>query len=103
MLAAFDGPVDAQPDGYRQLLQEAGLLGQVLYLQAEGVGLRGTGIGCFFDDGVHQLLGLAEGDTRLQSIYHFTLGVPVADGRIATDPPYAHLADRAMLGPEAFT
>lgn len=103
MLAAFDGPVDAQPDGYRQLLQEAGLLGQVLYLQAEAQGLRGTGIGCFFDDGVHQLLGLAEGDTRLQSIYHFTLGVPVADGRIATDPPYAHLADRAMLGPEAFT
>ncbi|MEK8053047.1 nitroreductase family protein [Ideonella sp. DXS22W] len=112
MLGAFDAPLTERPDAYRQLLREAGLLGQVLYLQAEALGLRGTGIGCYFDDAVHQLLGLADGDTRLQSLYHFTLGLPVADARIATDPPYAHLhvngegqpgqPARPVLGPEDF-
>ena len=36
------------------------MIGQVLYLEAEAVGLRGTGIGCFFDDGMHSLLGLKD-------------------------------------------
>lgn len=82
---------------YRERLQEAGLLGQVLYLEAEAAGLRGTGIGCFFDDATHQLLGLPESATAgapLQSVYHFTVGQAVVDGRIATEAPYAHLAER---------
>ncbi|MEY4417496.1 MAG: hypothetical protein RIQ53_4789 [Pseudomonadota bacterium] len=92
MLAEFDlALAEHGASGYRRLLQECGVIGQVLYLEAEATGLRGTGIGCFFDDAVHQLLGIADGDTRLQSLYHFTLGVPVADARIASDPPYAHL------------
>jgi SagB-type dehydrogenase family enzyme len=41
-----------------ELLREAGLVGQVLYLEAEAAGVRGTGIGCFFDDPVHQAFGL---------------------------------------------
>lgn len=88
LLAEFDDGLQAAPDGYRLLLQEAGLIGQALYLQAEAEGLRGTGIGCYFDDGVHQLLGLT--DQRLQVLYHFTIGRAVADERIATEPPYAH-------------
>jgi len=72
--------------GYRRLLREAGLLGQVLYLEAEAAGVRGTGIGCFFDDAVHQTFGLTDG--RWQSVYHFTVGLPVVDDRIETTPPY---------------
>ncbi|MCE4556799.1 nitroreductase family protein [Pelomonas cellulosilytica] len=91
LLAEFDAALASDgPHGYRQLLQECGLLGQVLYLEAEAAGLRGTGIGCFFDDGLHQLLGMADGDTRWQSLYHFTVGAPVVDDRISTEPPYAH-------------
>jgi SagB-type dehydrogenase family enzyme len=72
--------------GYRELLREAGLVGQVLYLEAEAAGVRGTGIGCFFDDPVHALLGLT--DQRYQSVYHFTVGTPITDERIETGPPY---------------
>lgn len=72
--------------GYRELLREAGLVGQALYLEAEAAGVRGTGIGCFFDDPVHEVCGLA-GD-RWQSVYHFTVGKPVDDARIETGPPY---------------
>ena len=39
---------------YRHLHWEAGMVGQALYLESEAAGLRGTGIGCFFDDGVHR-------------------------------------------------
>ncbi|HSG23671.1 MAG TPA: nitroreductase family protein, partial [Azonexus sp.] len=76
--------VDGQ--GYRNLLREAGLVGQALYLEAEAAGVRGTGIGCFFDDPVHQLIGLA--GQRYQSVYHFTVGTPINDERIETGPPY---------------
>jgi hypothetical protein len=71
---------------YRNLLREAGLLGQVLYLEAEAAGVRGTGIGCFFDDPVHQLFGLS--GQRYQSVYHFTVGTPLIDARIESGPPY---------------
>jgi hypothetical protein len=43
----------------------------VLYLEAEAAGVRSTGIGCFFDDPVHQVFGL--GDLAFQSLYHFTV------------------------------
>jgi len=74
---------------YRRLFWEAGILGQVLYLQAEAAGVRATGIGCYFDDLLHDLLGL-KGD-RFQSLYHFTVGAPVEDPRLRTLAPYAHL------------
>ncbi|MBI4550670.1 MAG: SagB/ThcOx family dehydrogenase, partial [Candidatus Latescibacteria bacterium] len=64
---------------YRRLFWESGLLGQVLYLEAEAAGVRGTGIGCYFDDAFHDLLSL-RGD-RFQSLYHFTVGGPVDDPR----------------------
>ena len=89
MIAAFGETIEAAPHAYRELFWESGVIGQVLYLEAEAHGVRGTGIGCYFDDSVHDLLGL-EGD-RFQSMYHFTLGGPVDDARLTTHPPYAHL------------
>lgn len=86
MLGEFDTAMATHAHGYRELLREAGLIGQVLYLEAEAAGVRGTGIGCFFDDPVHDLLGLA--DSHWQSVYHFTVGTPVVDERIETTPPY---------------
>jgi SagB-type dehydrogenase family enzyme len=89
LVAEFEAPLAGRPDAYRLLLQEAGLIGQALYLNAEAQGYRGTGIGCYFDDAVHHLLSL-EG-TGLQVLYHFTVGVPLPDSRVTTEPPYAHL------------
>jgi SagB-type dehydrogenase family enzyme len=71
---------------YRNLFWEAGLVGQVLYLEAEEAGIRATGIGCYFDDPVHEVFGIASRDW--QSFYHFTVGGPVEDGRLTTLPPY---------------
>ena len=33
------------------------MIGQVLYLEAEAAGARATGIGCFYDDAVHDCWG----------------------------------------------
>ncbi len=82
MLAEYDANISADPSSYRDLLREAGLIGQVLYLQAVALGLRGTGIGCYFDDPFHNLLGLKNAD--FQSLYHFTVGLPLEDSRIET-------------------
>ncbi len=89
MLARFDELIDMHPWCYRQLHWEAGMIGQSLYLEAEAHGLRGTGIGCFFDDSVHEMLGLE--DQRFQCLYQFTIGVPIVDQRITSLPPYGHL------------
>lgn len=92
MLAEFDAALKRGPWWYRCLHWEAGVLGHVLYLEAEAAGVRGTGMGCFFDDEMHTLLGLR--DDRFQTIYHFTVGGPVEDKRLSTLPPYAHLTGR---------
>lgn len=92
MLAEFDDTLSDAPWRYRHLFWETGMIGQVLYLEAEAAGLRGTGIGCFFDDGVHDMLAIR--DHRLQSLYHFTVGGPLTDERLQTLPPYAHLQGR---------
>lgn len=73
---------------YRRLFWEAGILGQVLYLEAEAAGVRATGIGCYFDDDFHDLLGVK--DDCFQSLYHFTVGGPIDDSRLTTLSPYAH-------------
>ncbi len=87
MLAEFAAALDRRgPSFYRNLFWEAGVIGQVLYLEAEAAGARGTGIGCFFDDGVHDLLGLH--GHAWQSLYHFTVGMPSEDRRLQTRPGY---------------
>ncbi|WP_349616524.1 SagB family peptide dehydrogenase [Azotobacter salinestris] len=92
MLAEFDAALAAGgPPAYRSLYREAGLIGQALYLEAEAQGLRGTGIGCFFDDPVHSLLGLS--GSAWQTLYHFTVGLPVEDPRIESAPAYAEDTD----------
>jgi len=71
---------------YRNLFWEAGMVGQLLYLEAEEAGVRATGIGCYFDDPVHAAFGIASRDW--QSLYHFSVGAPVEDGRLSTLPAY---------------
>jgi SagB-type dehydrogenase family enzyme len=87
MLADFDASLAAYgPAFYRHLFWEAGAIGQVLYLEAEAAGARGTGIGCFYDDPVHDALGLT--GHAFQSLYHFAVGTPVEDTRLLTEPGY---------------
>lgn len=92
MLAEFEVALNEGAWHYRELFHEAGLLGQVLYLEAEAAGLRGTGIGCYFDDALHEMLGLSSHDW--QSLYHFTVGGPIDDPRLRLLPPYGHLIGR---------
>ncbi|MGR8998068.1 MAG: SagB/ThcOx family dehydrogenase [Gammaproteobacteria bacterium] len=91
MVAEFSDTIDAAPWLYRRLFWECGLIGQVLYLEAEAAGIRGTGIGCYFDDSVHEILGFK--DNKFQSLYHFTVGKPLEDSRLQTLPAYGHLND----------
>lgn len=74
---------------YRRLHWEAGAVGQVLYLEAEASGVRGTGIGCFYDLSSARAFGLR--DDEFAVLYHFTLGGPVEDSRLGTEPAYGHL------------
>ena len=53
--------------------------------------IRATGIGCFFDDEVHRILGIK--DHSWQSLYHFTMGGAVEDQRIQSLDAYCHLPD----------
>jgi len=88
MLAEFSRTLEKLgPWFYPRLFWECGMIGQVLYLEAEAAGLRGTGIGCFFDDPLHDLLGLT--GTLYQDLYHFTVGGPLEDRRLATMPAYS--------------
>jgi nitroreductase len=89
MVARFKERIASAAAAYRRLYWECGMIGQVLYLEAEARGLRGTGIGCFFDDPVHELLGIK--NLSNQSLYHFTVGHPIEDTRLATLPAYHHL------------
>jgi SagB-type dehydrogenase family enzyme len=95
MIADFAEPIRSHGAWfYRRLFWEAGMLGQVLYLEAEacrnpGGRLRATGIGCYFDDVCHEVAGLS--GSEWQSLYHFTMGGPVEDTRLSTWPPYSHL------------
>ncbi len=89
MLAEFDQALEQGAPAYRHLHWEAGLIGHAAYLEAERMGMRGTGMGCFFDDSVHQTLGIT--DTQWQSLYHFTVGFPRIDPRLQTFPPYEYL------------
>ncbi|MBF0188347.1 MAG: nitroreductase family protein [Magnetococcales bacterium] len=90
MLAEFDSSLTGGAWIYRRLHEEAGAVGQILYLEAEAAGYQGTGIGCFFDDLFHTRLGIEA--LRFQTLYHFTIGTGIADNRLETAPPFAHLS-----------
>jgi SagB-type dehydrogenase family enzyme len=88
MLAEFDRSLEELgPSFYRHLFWESGVVGQMLYLEAEAAGARSTGIGCFYDDPVHDVLGLT--GHAFQSLYHFTIGIPIDDTRLTTARGYA--------------
>ncbi len=96
MIAEIESAMETfGPSQYRRLFWESGMIGQSLYLAAEFIGLRGTGIGCYFDDPVRELLGVK--DNSLESFYHFTIGGPVDDSRLQTHPPYIW-AEEISLG-----
>jgi SagB-type dehydrogenase family enzyme len=87
MIARLESTLREQGDwSYRRLFWESGIIGQILYLEAEAAGARATGIGCFYDDPVHEAAGLS--GKEWQSIYHFSMGVPVDDDRLTTEPGY---------------
>lgn len=94
MVAEFEGTLRGRGAWwYPRMFWEAGLVGQVLYLEAEAAGVRATGIGCFFDDPVHEIVSIKT--LALQSLYHFTIGGPVEDRRLQTLPPYHHVQRRS--------
>ncbi|MCB1955928.1 MAG: SagB/ThcOx family dehydrogenase [Rhodocyclaceae bacterium] len=86
MLADLPGALGEGADRYRTLHRAAGLLGQVLYLEAGAEGLSGTGIGCFLDGPVRDFCGLDAGPWT--SLYHFAIGKAVVDPRIESRPAY---------------
>ena len=95
MLAHFDPVLKKDPAMYPRLFWETGLVGQVLYLEAEARDLRATGIGCFFDDKMHGALGL--NGSEWQILYHFTVGKHVDDTRLETKAPYFHLNNASKV------
>ncbi len=99
MLAEYQANLASSPWVYRQLFWEAGMLGQVLYLEAEAANVRGTGIGCYFDDGVHDLAGIQ--NLSLQCMYHFTVGGAVTDTRLQTLAAYGHLLRKLETEPDS--
>jgi SagB-type dehydrogenase family enzyme len=81
MIADFDKATRMYGDrGYRYAHFEAGAIGQRMYLAAEALGLRATGIGAFFDDQVHRYLNRAP--EQGQVVYHFAVGYPAPDPRL---------------------
>ncbi len=92
-LAEFDDALEKYGSAaYRHLHWQAGLLGHRLYLQSTALDFGGTGIGCFFDDAWHELLGIK--DTQFQFVYHFAIGQPLHDSRLIGLSGYFHLQDR---------
>jgi SagB-type dehydrogenase family enzyme len=87
MLAAFEEPLLRYgPWYYRRLFWECGVIGQAFYLAGEAAGYQGCGIGCFFDDMVHRMLGLS--GCKYQDLYHFTVGRALVDPRLIDLPAY---------------
>jgi len=71
---------------YPRVHWECSMIGQMLYLEAEAAGVRGTGIGCYLDDAMHGALGLS-GD-RYQDLYHFAVGGYIEDTNMTSLPAY---------------
>jgi nitroreductase len=87
MLSEFEEPLNRFGAWmYPYLFWECGILGQLLYLEAEANGLRGCGIGCFFDDPLHDAIGLK--GLEFQDLYHFAVGYPLQEIGVITLPAY---------------
>ena len=87
MIAEFEGPLNEYGAWfYSRLHWECGMIAQAFYLASEACGFQGCGIGCFFDDMVHRMLGLS--GLKYQDLYHFTVGRALADPRLVDLPAY---------------
>jgi SagB-type dehydrogenase family enzyme len=87
MLSEFEGPLNKFGSWiYPYLFWECGILGQLLYLEAEAHGLRGCGIGCFFDEPLHETIGLK--GLEYQDLYHFAVGSQLQEIGVITLPAY---------------
>jgi nitroreductase len=87
MLSEFEEPLNRFGSWiYPYLFWECGILGQLLYLEAEAYGLRGCGIGCFFDEPLHEAIGLK--GLEFQDLYHFAVGYPLNEIGFVTLPAY---------------
>ncbi|HWR26164.1 MAG TPA: nitroreductase family protein, partial [Methanosarcina sp.] len=83
MLSEFEEPLNKHGSWiYPYLFWECGILGQLLYLEAEANGLRGCGIGCYFDDPVHEAIGLK--GLKFQDLYHFAVGAQLQEIGVIT-------------------
>jgi len=81
MIGDFENAARSYGDrGYRYVHFEAGAIGQRMYVAAEALSLRATGIGAFFDNEVQRYLNL--NSEQEQVVYHFAVGHPVADSRL---------------------
>ncbi|MEN8184567.1 MAG: SagB family peptide dehydrogenase [Myxococcota bacterium] len=56
--------------GYRDLLLEAGAMGQRIYLAAESLGIAARNLAAFWDDSLNDLVGI---DGRRRAVIHLTL------------------------------
>ena len=87
MLVEFDKQlVQYGAHRYKELYWNCGAIGQQLYLEATSLHLSATGIGCFLDDVMHEVLGLQ--NSFYQSLYHFTIGRGLVDSRLTDEEPY---------------
>jgi len=55
--------------------------------RGRGSSIRATGIGCYFDDAVHEVSASIRASGRVCTT--LTVGGPVEDGRLTTTPAYA--------------
>jgi hypothetical protein len=76
-------PPSPSPCGY-DLFRRLG--GWVRPAQCPGGRYGASGIGCFFDDPIHSLIGLQ--DRRLQAVYMFTVGPALAELGLTDEPAY---------------
>jgi hypothetical protein len=87
MLSEFEEPLNKYGSWiYPYLFWECGILGQLLYLEAEANNLRGCGIGCYFDDPLHEAIGLK--GLEFQDLYHFAVGYSLQEIGVITLPAY---------------
>jgi len=92
-LARFEQPLNYYgPECYKRFFWQAGMIAQRIYLLATGLQKAATGIGCFFDDPWHELLGID--DYEYQFVYQMAVGTPFIDERITSYSGYYFLQDR---------
>ena len=76
-LSSLESEIMGDPRRYCHLHWHAGLLGQMLYVEAHQLGLGATGMGCFLDDES----SAAFQQPQFVPLYHFALGHQAPDHR----------------------